>query len=69
MPAGSVVAFSSRTFHRSGPNTTDRVRRVYLAQYSAEPIMNRAGDDYWNQAIPLLLNGERQPAPQPGISS
>ncbi|MCY3719506.1 MAG: phytanoyl-CoA dioxygenase family protein [Anaerolineaceae bacterium] len=65
VPAGSVVAFSSRTFHRSGPNTTDRMRRVYLAQYSAEPIMNKAGDATWNQAIPLLLNGERQPAPQP----
>ena len=61
--AGSVVAFSSRTFHRSGPNTTDRMRRVYLAQYSAEPVMNRAGDAPWNQAIPLLLNGERQAAP------
>lgn len=69
VPAGSIVAFSSRTFHRSGPNTTDRMRRVYLAQYSAEPIMNKSGDDYWNQAIPLLLKGERQPAPQPGAVS
>ena len=66
VPAGSMVVFSSRTFHRSGPNTTDGMRRVYLAQYSAEPIMNRAGDDYWNQAIPLLLKGERQPLPQAG---
>ena len=69
VPAGSVVVFSSRTFHRSGPNTTDRMRRVYLAQYSAEPIMNRDGDATWNQAIPLLLNGERQAAPQAGVSS
>lgn len=70
VPAGSVVAFSSRTFHRSGPNTTDRMRRVYLAQYSAEPIMNRAGDELWNEAIPLLLSGQRQPAPATtGVSS
>ncbi len=36
--AGTVVAFSSHTFHRSGPNTTDRPRRAYIAQYSVEPI-------------------------------
>ena len=69
VPAGSMVVFSSRTFHRSGPNTTGRMRRVYLAQYSAEPVMNRAGDDYWNQAIPLLLKGVRQPAPQPAVAN
>ncbi len=63
VPAGSIAVFSSRTLHRSGPNTSDRVRRVYLAQYSAEPIMNKAGDAYWNQAIPLLLGGRKQPAP------
>jgi ectoine hydroxylase-related dioxygenase (phytanoyl-CoA dioxygenase family) len=59
VPAGSIVVFSSRTFHRSGTNTTDRMRRSYLAQYSAEPIMNRDGDAYWNKAVPLLVNGER----------
>ncbi|MGH3142594.1 MAG: phytanoyl-CoA dioxygenase family protein, partial [Gaiellales bacterium] len=37
--AGSVACFSSTLFHRSGANTTDRMRRVYLAQYSAEPIL------------------------------
>jgi len=37
-PAGSVACFSSTVLHRSGANTTDRMRRVYVAQYSAEPI-------------------------------
>ncbi len=37
-PAGSIACFSSTVFHRSGANTTDRMRRVYVAQYSAEPI-------------------------------
>ncbi len=36
--AGTVVAFSSRTLHRSGENRTDRPRRAYLARYSSEPI-------------------------------
>ena len=42
-PAGSIVCFSSVVIHRSGANTTDRMRRVYLAQYSAEPILNEDG--------------------------
>lgn len=37
-PAGTVVAFSSLTLHRSGPNTTDRRRRAYICQYSVEPL-------------------------------
>src|SRR3954467_7272650 len=40
VPAGSIACFSTTLFHRSGPNSTDRVRRVYVAQYSAEPILN-----------------------------
>ncbi|WP_305985311.1 phytanoyl-CoA dioxygenase family protein [Roseibium sp. MMSF_3544] len=37
-PAGTIVAFSSLTLHRSGPNTTDNPRRAYVCQYSAVPI-------------------------------
>ena len=40
VPAGSIACFSSTIFHRSGPNTTDEMRRVYLAQYSTEPILD-----------------------------
>lgn len=36
--AGTVVAFSSLTLHRSGSNTTDQSRRAYVCQYSVEPI-------------------------------
>ncbi len=62
VPAGSIVVFSSRTFHRSGPNTTDRMRRSYLAQYSAEPILKKDGNGTWGQAIPLLVDGiHREP--------
>ena len=43
VPAGSIAGFSSTLFHRSGANTTDRVRRVYLAQYSTEPILDKDG--------------------------
>ncbi len=58
-PAGSVACFSSTVFHRSGPNSTDKMRRVYLPQYSAEPLMNADGTKLWNLAEPFIQNGER----------
>ena len=59
VPAGSVVVFSSRVFHRSGPNTTNQMRRSYLAQYSAEPIMKKDGSSVWAQAVPVVVKGQR----------
>jgi ectoine hydroxylase-related dioxygenase (phytanoyl-CoA dioxygenase family) len=56
-PAGSIAVFSSTCFHRSGTNTTKTMRRVHLAQYSAEPIMTKEGDKLWGMAEPLLKNG------------
>jgi len=57
VPAGSVVAFSSYNFHRSGENTTDQMRRIYLAQYSSEPICHPDGS-LWSQAVPFLRDGK-----------
>jgi len=57
MPAGSIVCFSSTVLHRSGPNTTDHMRRVYVAQYSAEPVLNQDGTRPRHLAEPLLLDG------------
>lgn len=57
-PAGSIVVFSSTAFHRSGNNQTDEMRRVYLAQYSAEPILSADGSKLWGSAVPFLKNGE-----------
>jgi len=55
-PAGSIAVFSSTTFHRSGPNLTDRVRRVYLVQYSGEPITKPDGSLHL-RAEPFLKGG------------
>jgi len=57
-PAGSIAVFSSNCFHRSGANTTSKMRRVYLAQYSAEPIIRPDGRQL-HFADPILLNGEK----------
>lgn len=59
VPEGSIVVFSSRTFHRSGANTTNSYRRSYLAQYSAEPIMSKDGTQLWRRAEPVVQDGER----------
>ncbi len=56
VPAGSIVAFTSYTFHRSGPNTTDRMRRIYLPQYSGEPIRRPDGKP-WAMATPFVRGG------------
>ncbi len=58
VPAGSIAVFSSTLFHRSGTNVTDQWRRVYLAQYSAEPILKQDGSGLWGQAVPFLRSGE-----------
>ena len=36
--AGTIVAFSSLTLHRSGENITPSPRRAYVTQYSSGPI-------------------------------
>jgi ectoine hydroxylase-related dioxygenase (phytanoyl-CoA dioxygenase family) len=59
VPAGSIACFSTTLFHRSGPNTTGRVRRVYVAQYSAEPILSEDGSQPRLLAEPLLVDGKR----------
>jgi ectoine hydroxylase-related dioxygenase (phytanoyl-CoA dioxygenase family) len=59
VPAGSIACFSSTLFHRSGANTTDRMRRVYVAQYSAEPILSEDGSQPRMLAEPLLVDGKR----------
>ncbi len=59
VPAGSVVVFSSRTFHRSGVNASSNVRRSYLAQYSKEVIRTRDGKRNWGQAVPFWQDGQR----------
>jgi hypothetical protein len=56
VPAGSIVAFDSYVFHRSGPNRTDRMRRIYLPQYSSAPIKRPDGKP-WAMATPFLKAG------------
>ena len=58
VPAGSIAAFTSLNFHRSGENRTSRMRRTYLAQYSAEPLVTPDGATLFGNAEPFLRNGK-----------
>lgn len=57
LPAGSIAAFTSYNFHRSGTNSTPNMRRVYLPQYSATPILNDDGT-HAGEAVPFVAGGE-----------
>lgn len=57
VPAGSIVCFTSVSFHASGANRSPRMRRAYLAQYSAEPLLDADGTHLWGSAEPFLRGG------------
>jgi ectoine hydroxylase-related dioxygenase (phytanoyl-CoA dioxygenase family) len=57
VPAGSIVAFSSLTFHRSASNRTDKPRRAYICQYSPEPILRPDTGQPKHWAVPILRDG------------
>lgn len=59
-PSGSIACFASTVFHRSGANQTDRMRRIYLPQYSAEPIVRPNTDgQLHNLAVPFVIDGQQ----------
>jgi ectoine hydroxylase-related dioxygenase (phytanoyl-CoA dioxygenase family) len=51
--AGSIVAFSSLTMHRTGANNTDQPRRALVCQYSAEPLLRPETGRPQNRATPV----------------
>ena len=57
VPAGSLVVFSSLTFHCSGANTTNQMRRAYVTQYSPEPILRPDTQELMHLGVPFLKNG------------
>jgi len=63
VPAGSIICFSSNLLHRGGPNTTHHPRRVYVAQYSAQPILSEDRSRPRHLAEPLLIAEQRATQP------
>jgi ectoine hydroxylase-related dioxygenase (phytanoyl-CoA dioxygenase family) len=48
--AGSIVVFSSLTPHRTGPNTSDQVRKSYIVQFAPDGAVAYPGEE------PVLQN-------------
>ena len=57
VPAGSVVVFSSLSFHRSGTNITNQMRRAYVTQYSPKIIYRPEETKPMHLGVPFLENG------------
>jgi ectoine hydroxylase-related dioxygenase (phytanoyl-CoA dioxygenase family) len=57
IPAGSIVAFSSLTMHRTGGNSTDQPRRALVCQYSAAPLLRPETGRPQNRAVRLPVSG------------
>jgi ectoine hydroxylase-related dioxygenase (phytanoyl-CoA dioxygenase family) len=57
--AGDVVAFSSLTLHATGANRSDAPRRVYLAQYTPEAMLDPGTRQLRRNAIAFLQRGEQ----------
>ena len=57
--AGDVVVFSSRLLHATGPNQTPNLRRVYLAQYTPQPLLDASGRHLRRNAIAFLRDGRQ----------
>ena len=55
--AGDVVAFSSLTLHATGANRSAAPRRVYLAQYTPEAMLDPGTRHLRRNAIPVLRDG------------
>jgi len=58
IPAGSMVLFSSHLFHRSGPNTTQGLRRAWLIQYIPEEMRKPTDGQIFIGADPFLKDGK-----------
>jgi ectoine hydroxylase-related dioxygenase (phytanoyl-CoA dioxygenase family) len=70
VPAASIALFTSLNFHCSGTNSTSRMRRSFLTQYTAEPLLTADGTKLYGNAEPFLRDGKTAIGePPPGLPS
>lgn len=58
LPVGSVAVFSSYNLQRSGANTTNHMRRVYLPQCVSDTIHLAHNGEQLNMSVPFIRAGE-----------
>jgi len=59
VPAGTIVAFESTVFHRSGANTLPTMRRALTVEFSPEPMIDPKTGNLSIWAIPFLRDNAR----------
>ena len=58
VPAGTLVAFSSRLLHRSGANTTARPRRSYFVAFTPTLFLHAdSSKGVYSQGEPVIVDG------------
>jgi len=55
--SGSVVAFSSLLFHKSGPNHSKGMRKAYVIQYSHAGLKHGETGEVFADKLPVARNG------------
>jgi len=58
MKAGQVAVFSSFTLHKSGPNTSQSVRRGYVPQYHQPGVVEAESGELFGDQFPVLRGGQ-----------
>jgi phytanoyl-CoA hydroxylase len=56
--AGSMAVFSSLTFHKSGPNTSNGPRKAYVIQYSKSPLRHAISGELVKSEIAVARSGQ-----------
>src|SRR5262249_9579590 len=56
--AGSMAVFTSLTFHKSGVNRSQGMRRAYVIQYSCAGLKNAKTGEVFQNKIPVARNGK-----------
>ncbi len=56
--AGSLIAFWSLTFHKSGPNVSDGTRKAFVIQYSQSPLYHAGSGARVENLLPIARNGQ-----------
>jgi ectoine hydroxylase-related dioxygenase (phytanoyl-CoA dioxygenase family) len=56
--SGSMAVFSSLTFHKSGPNTSNGPRKAYVIQYSKSPLRHADSGEPIHNEIAVARGGQ-----------
>jgi ectoine hydroxylase-related dioxygenase (phytanoyl-CoA dioxygenase family) len=56
---GQVVIFDANLLHKSGANTSKKVRYAYVPQYHVPNVVEKATGKPWGDLFPVLRGGKR----------